>query len=53
MERIEVKSNKVLGTPKAMATIIKETPWGYIVHVDGDDHEWYGPIDKEGNILSY
>ena len=50
-DQIIVKENKILGTPEAKATIRSVEDYGYIVHVDGDDPEWDGPIDFEGNVL--
>jgi len=50
--RIKVKANAILGTPEAMATILETHSWGYTVHIDGDDPEWYGPVDKEGEVLT-
>ena len=53
MDKIKVKANEILGTPEAMATILETTSYGYIVHIDRDDEDWYGPVDKDGNVLIY
>lgn len=50
-DRIKVQADEVLGTDEAMATVKEVYKWGYIVHIDGDDPEWDGPIDFDGNVL--
>lgn len=48
---ITVMEDRVLGTPEASAEIVEVTDFGYMVIIDGDDPEWAGPIDFNGNIL--
>lgn len=50
-DRITVKESAVLGTPEANATIVGFHKFGYIVHVDGDQPGWDGPVDFAGNVL--
>jgi len=50
-DRILVKENKILGTPEAQASIKEVYSWGYDVVIDGDDPEWWGPVDKDGEVL--
>lgn len=50
-DRIRVKADRVLGTPAAMGTIVEVTDFGYLVHIDGDDPEWYGPVTVDGTII--
>jgi hypothetical protein len=50
-ERICVKADPILGTPAAMGTIVEVLDNSYLVHIDGDDPEWFGPVSLNGEIL--
>jgi hypothetical protein len=50
-DRLEVKASAFLGSPAAMGTIVEVCDFGYQVHIDGDDPEWFGPVDVDGNVL--
>jgi hypothetical protein len=50
-DRIQVKASEFLGTPAAMGTVVEVTDFGYQVHIDGDDPEWYGPVAVDGTVL--
>lgn len=51
-ERIRVKANAVLGTDEAWGTIREVHPNHYVVHVDGDDPAWSGPVSFEGEVMT-
>jgi len=50
-DKIEIQANEILGTPEAMATVKEVCDFGYMVHIDGDDPDWTGPVDFNGNVL--
>lgn len=50
-DRIAVKASECLGTPEAMGTIVEVEATHYVVHIDGDDPEWAGPVTFEGEVL--
>lgn len=50
-DRIVVKASKVLGTPEVGGTIQKVCDDHYIVHCDGDEPEWNGPVAHDGTVL--
>jgi hypothetical protein len=52
-ERIQVLADKVLGTDAVMGTILEvnNKQRHYIVHCDGDDPEWAGPVNEDGHVL--
>jgi hypothetical protein len=50
-DRLLVNASEFLGTPAAMSTVVEVTDFGYLVHVDGDEPEWFGPVDFDGNVL--
>ena len=51
-DRIQVKAHEVLGTPAVMGTVREVTASHYVVHCDGDEPEWTGPVSFEGEVLS-
>lgn len=50
-DRIVVKADAVLGTDEAMGTILEVEATHYVVHIDGDAPEWFGPVSFEGEVL--
>jgi len=50
--RIKVLAHEVLGTPEAMGTVLEVNENHYIVHIDGDDPEWFGPVSLDGEVLA-
>ncbi len=50
-DRLLVKASAFLGTPEAWATVLWGIKGGYMVHIDGDDPDWYGPVDLDGTVL--
>lgn len=51
-DRIKVLAHAVLGTPESMGTILEVNSDHYIVHIDGDDPTWFGPVSLNGEVLS-
>ncbi len=50
-QRITVNECDWLGTPEVMGTIRKVYKEHYIVHCDGDDPEWEGPVSFDGDVI--
>lgn len=50
-DRVFIKADSVLGTPATWSTVKEVCDFGYMVHIDGDDPDWVGPVDFNGNIL--
>lgn len=50
-DRITVKANDVLGTDETMGTVRQVHEAHYIVHIDGDEPEWDGPVSHDGEVL--
>ena len=45
--------NPILGVPSAVGEILEVHPWGYTVHIIGDPVDEFGPVNKQGDIISY
>jgi hypothetical protein len=50
-DRLLVKASEFLGTPAAMSTVVEVTDFGYLVNIDGDEPEWFGPVTFDGDVL--
>jgi len=51
-DRIKVLANPILGTEETMGTILEVEDDHYLVLLDGDDPDWYGPVSFDGQILN-
>lgn len=52
-DRIVVKACPILGTPERMGTVMRVPADRsfLMVHIDGDEVDWFGPVDLDGNVL--
>lgn len=50
-EEITINANEFLGTEEANATVVQVDEKCYWVNIEGDDPEWVGPVDFDGNII--
>jgi len=50
-DRLLVKASAFLGTLAEMSTVVEVTDFGYLVHIDTDAPEWFGPVTDDGTVL--